>query len=264
MNVLVEDSRNSLVAKSKQSQKGLQRYKRRLKSKVSNSTAEFNKIDMNNLFKQNILVVSIKVHGETDDYLVKISFGGFLDALYNELKKNDVFDLRTIIRALIYCFNNEDVYISCSCADWRFRYGYWATKNNITSGDPENIPSDITNPNDSLGSACKHVLLVLSNTSWLIKVASVIKNYVEYIEKHRPQLYADIIYPAIYKKKYEKPVQQELDYTGDLDSKESDIDTANKAARQKGKFTSDNPYKYQKSDISKDQVTLEDEVIDEQ
>ena len=34
---------------------------------------------MNKLFKENILDVNVPVKGETDNYLVKITVGGFLD-----------------------------------------------------------------------------------------------------------------------------------------------------------------------------------------
>jgi hypothetical protein len=42
---------------------------------------------MNKLFKQDILTVDIHVKGETDDYEVKISFGGFLEILKDQLDK---------------------------------------------------------------------------------------------------------------------------------------------------------------------------------
>ena len=71
---------------------------------------------MNRLFKDNILDVNVSVHGETDDYSVKMSFGGFLDSLHRELKKNnDILNLRVVSRALTSAFNSDNVYIHCSC-----------------------------------------------------------------------------------------------------------------------------------------------------
>ena len=200
---ILEDSRNDLMAKSKRSSNGgLQRYNRRLKSHVATSTKQYNRIDMNQLFKQDILSISIEIKGETDDYLVKISYGGVLKALENELKHNDYrLELRHIIRALIIAFNKEDVYVRCSCPDFKYRFAYWATIDNINSGEPELRPSDETNPDNDKGPACKHILLVLSNTSWLIKVASVINNYIKYMDKHRKTQYDSIIYPAVFGKK---------------------------------------------------------------
>lgn len=202
---LNEDSRTKLVARSKQGKRekdGKTRYEKRLKSHVGTSTQQYNRINMNQLFKNGIVSISVEVKGETDDYLVTISYGGFLDALRDLMKRhNEELDLRIIIKSLIIAFNKEDVYIRCTCPDFYYRFGYWATKNNIISGDVQLIPSDETNPNDDLGPACKHVLLVLSNTSWLIKVASVINNYIKYMERNRRTQYDAIIFPAIYGKK---------------------------------------------------------------
>ena len=154
---LNEDSRASLLAKSKSSKKGFERFKKRVKSKVANSVKQFNQIDMNKLFKDNILTVDIKVKGETDEYQVKISFGGFKGLIQDQIKKSGKFDLKAVTRALITGFNKDDVYIHCSCPDWQYRYAYFATRNKINSGASETRASNITNPDDKLGSASKHV-----------------------------------------------------------------------------------------------------------
>ena len=239
-----EASRNQLLSKSRSSIKGKQRYNKRNKSHIANTVREYNNIDMDKLFKKNILSVNISVHGETDDYVVRISFGGFLDILRKELKANgEKLDLRVIIRALITGFNQDDVYIHCSCPDHKYRFAYWSTKNDYNSGEPQYSNGKwIRNPDDSLGSACKHVLLVLGNTSWIIKVGSVINNYISYMQKYYPKLYADIIYPAVYGKKYTEPVQLPLEDEDELItlSDTDTIDTANKYGRTKGQFKKGN------------------------
>ena len=237
---LNEDSRASLLAKSKSSKKGFERFKKRVKSKVANSVKQFNQIDMNKLFKDNILTVDIKVKGETDEYQVKISFGGFKGLIQDQIKKSGKFDLKAVTRALITGFNKDDVYIHCSCPDWQYRYAYFATRNKINSGASETRASNITNPDDKLGSACKHVLLVLSNTSWILKVASTIYNYVNYMEKHYQKLYADIIYPAIYGKKYEEPVQMDILDGDNLETDSDTIDKSNQYAVDKSRFQKGN------------------------
>ena len=255
---LHEDSRNALLSKSKKSGKGMQRFKRRVKSRVANTVKQYNSIDMNKLFKEDILTVDVNVKGETDDYVVKISFGGFLDLLRDQLEKQDnKFDLKAVSRALVLGFNKDDVYIHCSCPDWKYRFAYFATKNQITSGDPENRPSNITNPHDKLGSACKHVLLVLSNTSWIIKVASTIHNYVNYMEKHYQKLYADIIYPAIYNKEYEDAVQLDLFDDDTLDDTTDTIDRSNKYAADKNKFKQGNTQGVRFASTKNNQTSLD-------
>lgn len=220
---LTEDTRMQLIGKSRRSQKGNERFNRRQKSRVANTVREFNSIDMNQLFKDNILTVNISVNGETDNYIVRIKFGGILDIIKEKIDRFGKLDLRIIISSLKEAFNREDVLINCTCADFRFRYAAWATTNKINSGDPENRPSNITNSDDSLGSGCKHILLVLNNNSWIIKVASVIWSYINYMEQHYKKMYADIIYPALYGKKYEEPVQLSIDDTDELASDKDDL-----------------------------------------
>lgn len=55
-------------------------------------------------------------------------------------------------------------------------------------------------------------------------------------------MYADVIYPAIYGKKYEEPVQLDIDTLDqdELDTSSDTIDTSNKYARDKNKFKKGN------------------------
>ena len=83
---LNEDTRAQLLSRSKSADKekdNKTRYQKRVKSKVKANVSNLNKIDFNQLFKNNIMTVSLDVQGETNEYTVTISFGGFLD----ELKK---------------------------------------------------------------------------------------------------------------------------------------------------------------------------------
>lgn len=240
MAFLNEDTRTQLISKSKSSKKGKERFNRRTKSKVANTVKSFNQIDMNKLFKDDILTVNIPVQGETDNYIVRITFGGFLEILRDQIANKEKLDFRDICRACIIGFNKDDIFISCSCPDFNYRFRYWTTKNNINSGDPETRPSNITNPNDSLGSACKHILLILNNNSWIIKVASVINNYIKYMEKHYQKAYYDIMYPVIYGKEYEEPVQLSLDDSDELVSDEETIDISNEMGRKSGQFQKGN------------------------
>lgn len=190
---------------------------------------------MNKFFKENILDVGILVHGETDDYVVTLSFGGLLDQIHEELVRNTEakFDARTVLRALIRTFNSDDVYIRCSCGDWQYRMAYFASVNDIMAGLPkEGRPSKITNPNDELGPCCKHVALVLNNTSFLTKIASVIVNYSHYMESHYNNVYQKIIFPAVY--------GEDVIYDDELRSDARLIDLANKYGATRGQFKKGN------------------------
>lgn len=246
---LIEDSRAQLLNKSKKARnysgdqsKGKNRFQRRLKSSISKSVNNYNRLDMDKFFRKDILDVVVKVHGETDDYEVKLRFNGVLKELHKILASGRPFDFRAIAQALIRAFNSEDVYINCSCPDWKYRFNHWATVHDITSGAPENRPNrfDWTNKNDDMGAACKHVLLVLSNNTWLNKVASVINNYVNYMQDYSAKMYADIIYPAIYGKPYEDEVQTSLFDKDTLSSDEDELNRSNEYGRTRGRFKKGN------------------------
>lgn len=238
--LLTEKKRNELISKSKSGKRekgtGKTRYDMRVKSKVSTNIRNYNKIDMNKLFKDNILVVDIDVKGETDNYTVKVSFGEILDSIRDELNKNKgKLELKVITRALIKCFQNENIYTRCSCPDWYYRFSYIATQEYIIYGEKQTIPAPITNPHNDLGDGCKHVLLVLSNQAWVLKVARAIMVYINYIKDHYENLYATIIYPAIYEKPYETETE-----TTETDLSDVDVETATETRRKETQFQKGN------------------------
>ena len=267
MSVLLEDRRNALMAQGRRGAKekdGKSRYEKRVKSRVASTVKEFNEIDMQSLFVHNILTVNVPVQGETNNYLVRIKFGGFLDILRRQLdRQNGVLDLRAITRALLDAFNQDDVYIHCTCPDYQYRFSYWSSIKDINAGPPEKRPAKITNPKNDKGPGCKHIMLVLSNNSWLIKVASVINNWVIYMSKNRKKQYADIIYPAIYGHPYEEPVQLSIDDEHDLNDINT-IDIANKEGRTRGQFKAGNPYRFQPRNTPRGQMSIEDTETEEE
>ena len=219
-------------------------------------------MDMNKLFKEDIIDVDIQVHGETNDYIVKISFGGFLEELRKAMPKDALIDIRYIIMALRRAIDHEDVYVHCTCSDFKYRFSYWATVNKYTSGEPQySNGKRIRNPNDTLGSSCKHVLLVLNNVSWVIKVASVINNYIKWVEKNYEKAYADIIYPAIYGKPYEEPVQTSMFDQDELETSPSELDKSNEYGVERTRFKPMNRTSQEADDYppSKNQMSLFDD-----
>lgn len=262
MNRIVEDTRSQLVSRSRKAQRerdGKTRYEKRVKSRIGTSVKNYNSINMNSVFKENILTVNIDVKGETADYVVTISFGGFLDELHRQLERtNNELTLRAIIRALVNTFNSDNVYIRCNCPDFFYRFGYFLSKDDIIYGERQDIPSDITNPDNTLGAGCKHVMLVLANHSWLIKVASVLNNYIHYMEKKEPKLYQTIIYPAIYEQEYEA-VQLDIFDDDKLASDTADIDAANGYGRKRTQFQPGNANRFTPRDQDRQQITIDDE-----
>lgn len=257
--IILEDKRAKILSDQKQGRdyvpqnqfKGKNRYQRRLKSKIKSSISHFNNIDMNKFFKDDILDVSLDVQGETNNYVVRMSFYGTLDELHNFINNGDQFDRKSILKALTRAFNRDDVYFRCSCNDFKYRHSYWATKNDLIIGDKETRPNrfDHTNKDNDMGPACKHITLALTDSSWLIKVASVIYNYVNYMEDHQERMYQKFIYPAIYQQPWTDETQldiTDIEGTDELDTDSETIAGSNAEARKKGQFKPGNEYRFRK------------------
>lgn len=241
-----EATRQELINKSKKGKAtktyGTNRYARRKYVSIDSSSKNYNKIDMNALFKGGLLSFKIPIHGETDDYEVELLFDNFLDELQKQTKKDGKCEYKTVAQALMRAYNRDDTYISCSCPDWVYRFNYWGTRERYNSGKPELRVADITNPDNDLGAGCKHTMLVLSNLKWAMKVASVINNYINYAKLNMQKAYADVIFPAVYGMSYNKAVQlglfdtDELANSMDNGKDTQEIDKINKERASSGKF----------------------------
>lgn len=237
--ILLEDKRQSLLSKAKKGglyapsnqYNGKNRYERRLKSKVASSVKQFNSIDMDKFFKTDILDVNVDVVGESSTYVVRLSFVGTLDELHNFMKNREgaIVDRKTISKSLTRAFNSGDVFFNCSCPDFRYRHSYHATQEGNIVGQREDRPirkdsatvrhaggDKGSNYNNDKGPTCKHITLCLSDASWLIRVASVIYNYINYMKDHSPKLYEKYIYPAIYQEPYGSSIQLDISDIEDL------------------------------------------------
>ena len=263
--LLLEKTRQDLINKSKRGDsysknnqaKGRNRWERRTKSRIANYVQQYNKIDMNRLFTKDELVVGINVQGETNNYVVTVRFDGAISEIQQQIKRNNnKLEFKCIVMALNRLFNLDNVYFRCTCPDFIYRQAYWATQDGYIEGTPEIRPSDITNPNNTKGGGCKHINLVLGNIDWIMKISSVINNYIHWMEENRQRQYADVMFPKLFGMPYDRAVQLDLFDTGenDLSSKEDEITLSNKFGRDRGKFRSDqivnNQQKFTKKQIS--------------
>lgn len=133
--LLTELTKAQLIRKSRQDPditytkdnqfRGKNRYERRKFSRASKSVQNYNQMDMNSLFKQDILTVNIDVQGETASYVVTIKFSGILKELLREVQHNQgQLEFKLIHRALITVFNSGDVYCRCRCPDFTYRFNH--------------------------------------------------------------------------------------------------------------------------------------------
>lgn len=126
---LTEDTRTGLISKSrnqgdyKQTDHGKNRFERKKYSKVANSVKLFNQIDMNDFFKHDRLTVKIPVIGETDNYTVSVRMEGIVAEIAKNIKNNqNKFEFKTVIQALTKIFNTGDIYVNCTCDDYKFNF----------------------------------------------------------------------------------------------------------------------------------------------
>ena len=257
--ILQEDTRTTLVSKSRSTGKyqsadttrGKNRFERKKHSKIASTVKQYNQIDMNNLFKKDSLQVTIPVVGETSNYNVTIRMDGVVTEIAKNIKNNsNKLEYRTIIQALTKVFNSANIYVKCDCEDYKYRFAHWNIVNNVSVDDSSKDPGPgkgIANPNDDKGRGCKHVLLVLANMDWLMKVASVINNYIHYAEA-TPTLqkaFLKVIFPKLYGVEAEEAVESGLIDTDEyLDSSKGMIDAINAYGRNRGKYkagTNKNP-----------------------
>lgn len=252
---LDEATRNQLIAQSrnvgryKDTSRGINRAQRKKYSKVANAVKSYNEINMNDFWKSDILQVNIPVVGETDEYTVTIKLEGVVAELQKNIKNNqNKFEFRTIIQALTKVFNTSDVYVKCTCPDFKYRFAHWNIIKNVSVDDSSKDPGPgkgIVNPNDDKGRGCKHVLLVLSNGSWMMKVASVINNYCHYLSEKKPEAFLKLVFPKLYGVPADEADQNGIVADNeDLESGKDLIDIINEWAKTRGRFqkgTNKNP-----------------------
>lgn len=252
---LKEDTRNLLVSKSrtmgpyKNQMRGKNRFERKKHSQIAKTVKQYNKIDMNKLFKEDILEVAIPVTGETDSYTVNVRLEGVIKEIARNIKSNqNKLEYRTVVQSLTKIFNTANIFVKCSCPDYKYRFAHWNIVNNVSVDDTSKDPGPgkgIRNPNDDKGRGCKHVLLVLANGDWIMKVASVINNYIHYAEKHLQQAFIKLIFPKLYGIPFDEAIDHELlpeDF--ELKTTPDIIDMINDYGRNRGKYrpgTNKNP-----------------------
>lgn len=275
--LLLEANRTSLISQSrnagpyKNNERGKNRFERKKYSKIANAVKNYNEIDMNSLFKQDILLVKIPVVGENDEYTVTIKLEGVISEIQKNIKNNNnKLEYRTIIQALTKVFNTSDVYIKCSCPDAKYRFTHWNIINKVSVDDSANDPGPgkgIANPNDDMGRGCKHMLLVLANGDWMMKVASVINNYCHFLSEKKPEAFLKLVFPKLYGVPADEAEQNDIVADQEeLETGKDLIDLINEYGRNRGKFkkgSNKNPITNTGGRAKKQDETEESEQVEE-
>ena len=210
---LQEKSRSDLLSKSMTAKPtksyNTTRFERRKLQTMKTSSSIFNKLDMNSVFKSDALSLEIPVEGETNTYTVTILFDGICKDIQRELKKNNYnLEFKVIYKAIVRAIKNQNMFIGCTCKDYKFRFQYIATKERYNALQAQLVPATQTNPNNDQGAGCKHILKVLDDLSWAMQLATALNNYILYMKKNKPKLFNDIMFRSIYGMPYRSAVEK--------------------------------------------------------
>lgn len=227
MHKINEVTRNTLIDKSRKavSTTNKNRWEAKSECSLASTSKDYNKIDMDNLWKNNTLIVKLKIKGESSIYLVTVEFSNLLDAIRLEIKnKENDLTFKIIYDAFVKALNSSNIKISCTCPDFIYRFKYQASKNGYNSGKTETRPAKKTNPNNTLGSSCKHVLFALNNAEWVQKISKIIYNYILYAKDNLNVNYKKFIFPKLFNITYDEAVKKLSDKDkADLDTSLSNI-----------------------------------------
>ena len=210
---LQEKSRSDLLSKSMTAKPtksyNTTRFERRKLQTMKTSASIFNKLDMNSIFKSDALSLEIPVEGETSTYTVTILFDGICKDIQRELKKNNYnLEFKVIYKAIVRAIKNQNMFIGCTCKDYKFRFQYIATKERYNALQAQLVPATQTNPNNDQGAGCKHILKVLDDLSWAMQLATALNNYILYMKKNKQKLFNDIMFRSIYGMPYRSAVEK--------------------------------------------------------
>ena len=210
---LQEKSRSDLLSKSMTAKPtksyNTTRFERRKLQTMKTSSSIFNKLDMNSVFKSDALSLEIPVEGETNTYTVTILFDGICKDIQRELKKNNYnLEFKVIYKAIVRAIKNQNMFIGCTCKDYKFRFQYIDNKERYNALQAQLVPATQTNPNNDQGAGCKHILKVLDDLSWAMQLATALNNYILYMKKNKQKLFNDIMFRSIYGIPYRSAVEK--------------------------------------------------------
>lgn len=214
LELLLEKGRTDLLRKTQSQSKA--RWKKRMNYKGFS----IKNVDIQDLIDKDRVTVTFEV----GDYNDTIAFTNILLNLRELVKKDPkhIIKFDWVIRACQKALDQSDIYVNCTCSDFKYRFAYVATKNTYKYGKKEMRPADVRNPNDNIGALCKHLTAILSNKNWVNKVATKVTDWLNMldIEEVRDALnYQEAEFPT--------DIARKLGKAGQAKAK------ANKAQRQK-------------------------------
>lgn len=189
---LNEITRWEIIRRSQREASGTPDNPGRWQKKSFYRAKDFNNVDFEELFTNDTFVWKSRV----GDYIVVISFEGAFSNLYNIVRswggtnRWKRIDLKMLTKCLSKSLDEDDLYVSCTCPDFKYRFDYWLTQAGAKYGTPQNRPPRVRNVKNNKGYVCKHILAVLYGKRW---VPAAAKAWLSYIRQN-PELAEEMIW----------------------------------------------------------------------
>ncbi len=160
--ILLEKNRKELLLKQKRETP--ERVERANSYSINNVT-----IDSTALLSD-WLVITTNISGNGSTYSDSIAFKFVMTDLIEQAKKSPkhVVNSKLIIKSIHESLDKQDIYIDCSCDDFKYRYAFWSTQGKFKWGKLQTSNGKkIRNPNNDMGCMCKHLYALLRSNKFL-------------------------------------------------------------------------------------------------
>ena len=167
--ILIEKNRQELLSKEKKE------TPKRVQKASSYSVSNIS-IDASALLN-NWLVITTNISGNSNTYTDSIAFKNVMTDLIDlaKIDSKHYVNSKLIIKSIKRSLDNNDIYVDCNCPDFNFRYAYHATQGQFKWGKLQNSNGKkIRNPNNDIGSMCKHLYALLRSNTFLDKISDKI------------------------------------------------------------------------------------------
>ncbi len=153
---------------------------------------DFENVDFEKLFTTDTFVWKSIV----GDYIVTVSFEGAFQNLYYEVRnwsgvnRYKRITLKMLTNCLSKALDTEDLYLNCSCDDFKYRFHYWLSQADAVYGVKQSVAPKVRNVKNNKGYVCKHLLAVLFGKRWVAAAAKAWYNFIQ----ANPELAEELIW----------------------------------------------------------------------
>lgn len=172
---LNEITRQEIISRSKR--ESPERFQKQKFYRVK----DFDNVDFQELFENDTFTWRSRV----GDYIVTISFEGAFANLYtvvgswsgkNRWKR---LNLNILTKCLSKALDEEDLYLACTCSDFKYRFDFWLSQAGGKYGPQQNRPPKVRNVKNNKGYVCKHILATLYGKRWVPAAGKAWLNYIQ-------------------------------------------------------------------------------------